>query len=415
MEEFSPLGSQAFLLVDLRGASAAQAESSHKLLKARLSQLPCPSIALAGQSRANESVAAADSAAVVVPATATGTDPGATAVHAATGDPGATVVCAATGDPGATAVRAVKRDPGDTVVRAVKGDPGATVVRAATGDGGLGSGSRAAVAVPAASPLCSDFDLVLSDARQLDVIVSRIEANPLAAAALAALLRHNEKSTVHEGLLAESLVYSTLQAGPEFARWLARKPAPRPAVSEFEPAVLISRQGKSLRLRLNRPHKHNAFCIEMRDRLCEGLNLAAADPGIKEICLDGAGPSFCSGGDLDEFGTFPDPATAHAVRCTRSPARSMAAVARRCKVRVHGACVGAGIELPAFAAKLTASPEAYFQLPEVSMGLVPGAGGTVSICKRIGRQQTAFMALSAETVDTKTALAWGLIDGIENE
>jgi enoyl-CoA hydratase/carnithine racemase len=130
------------------------------------------------------------------------------------------------------------------------------------------------------------------------------------------------------------------------------------------------------------------------------------------VILRVAGPAFCSGGDLDEFGTLPDPATAHAVRSTRNPGRLLARCADRLRAELHGACVGAGIELAAFAGRVTASEDAFFQLPEVAMGLVPGAGGTVSIPRRIGRQRTAYLALSGLSVDAPTARHWGLIDGI---
>jgi enoyl-CoA hydratase/carnithine racemase len=82
------------------------------------------------------------------------------------------------------------------------------------------------------------------------------------------------------------------------------------------------------------------------------------------------------------------------------------------EVRLHGACVGAGIELPAYARRVVASPGTRFLLPEVAMGLIPGAGGTVSIPRRIGRWRTLFLALSGDVVDAATALSWGLVDEI---
>ena len=165
-----------------------------------------------------------------------------------------------------------------------------------------------------------------------------------------------------------------------------------------------------LHLELDRPEKHNAYSATMRDALCEGLALAVADDRIEEIVLSGAGPSFCSGGDLDEFGSLPDPATAHAIRTTRSAARLLARCAQRVRVAVHGACVGAGIELPAFAARVSAREDTFALLPELTLGLVPGAGGTVSLPRRIGRQRTAWLALSAERLDAETARDWGLFD-----
>jgi len=79
---------------------------------------------------------------------------------------------------------------------------------------------------------------------------------------------------------------------------------------------------------------------------------------------------------------------------------------------VHGACVGAGCELPAFCRRVCAREDAWFQLPEVGMGLVPGAGGTASLPGRIGRQRTAWLALSGSRIDAAKALRWGLIDEI---
>jgi enoyl-CoA hydratase/carnithine racemase len=151
----------------------------------------------------------------------------------------------------------------------------------------------------------------------------------------------------------------------------------------------------------------------VRDALVEALGLAAADPTIEVVELSGAGPSFSSGGDLEEFGTVGDPALAHAVRLTRHPARWMHASADRIVVRAHGAVLGAGIELASFAGRVVATPDAFFGLPEVAMGLVPGAGGTVGIPRRIGRARTAWMTVTGARLNAMTARAWGLIDAIE--
>jgi hypothetical protein len=263
---------------------------------------------------------------------------------------------------------------------------------------------------PAVAPLLDCFDVVVDSEAELAPILDAARRTPLAAMALVQLLRQSAGLDVHQGLIAESLVYSTLQSGPEFGRWLAGRPARPPRKANPEPAVRVNRREHRLRLTLNRPEQHNAFSAEMRDALVDGLRVAVCDPSLSEVVLDGAGPSFCSGGDLDEFGTLPDPATAHAIRSTRSPGRLLAACADRLCFELHGACVGAGVELPAFARRVVAAEDAVFQLPEVAMGLVPGAGGTVSLPRRIGRQRTAQLALSGRRLDAATALRWGLVD-----
>ena len=115
----------------------------------------------------------------------------------------------------------------------------------------------------------------------------------------------------------------------------------------------------------------NALNTAMRDQLVEAFLLAALDDTITEIHLCGDGASFCSGGDLDEFGSFPDPATAHLIRLQQSVGRAIDAVAPRVTAHLHGACVGSGIELPAFAGTVVADATTTISLPEVSLGLIP--------------------------------------------
>ena len=259
-------------------------------------------------------------------------------------------------------------------------------------------------------PWAQSFDLVLEDDAELPAIAENIQANPIASLAMVQLLRQNATLSIHQGLIAESQVYSMLQSGPEFGNWLLHRKRPKAAEPNDEPAVELLRDGSRLHITLNRPERRNAFSAEMRDGLAEALQVTLVDSSIAEVILRGAGPAFCSGGDLAEFGTLPDPATAHAIRSTRNPARLLARCADRVRCEVQGACVGAGVELPAFTARVRAKRDAYFWLPEVSMGLVPGAGGTVSLPRRIGRQRTNYFALSQRRIDVETALRWGLVD-----
>lgn len=242
-------------------------------------------------------------------------------------------------------------------------------------------------------------------------LAAAASAAPRAAVTLVRLLRLTSVTSVADGLVAESMAYSTLLAGPEFAAWRGATPRRTPVASP-EPQVLVDRSGDTLRLTLNRPGRHNAYGRLMRDGLVEGLELALADPSLRRVELTGNGRSFCSGGDLDEFGTTPDVATAHVVRVERSAGRLLDACRDRVVARVHGACIGAGVELSAFAGRVEAHPDTFFQLPELRMGLVPGAGGTVSLTHRIGRWRTAYLALTGCRLDAATALQWGLVDAL---
>jgi len=236
-----------------------------------------------------------------------------------------------------------------------------------------------------------------------------VAAAPRAATVLAGLLRWSGALAVPEALDAESFAYSTLLGGEEFAAWLARR-GPRTPLTEVVEPVLLDRDAATLRITLNLPQRRNAYGRHLRDALVEALDVALLDPSVEHVVLDGAGPVFCAGGDLAEFGTTPDPVLAHLVRTRGGAARPLHALRDRLEVRLHGRCVGAGIELPAFAGRVVAAPDASFCLPELGMGLIPGAGGTVSLPRRIGRHRTLYLALSGTELDADTARRWGLVD-----
>lgn len=246
-------------------------------------------------------------------------------------------------------------------------------------------------------------------------IAASIAATPMAAAVTSQLLRATRSLAVHEALIAESFAYSTLQAGPEYARWLAAANY-RPTAEHGEP-VQLRRDGDRLVITLNRPHRHNALDAAMRDGLVDALTVATMDATITDVLLCGNGASFSSGGDLAEFGTASDPTTAHLIRTQYRPGEQIHVLATRlgdrCAAAVHGAVMGGGLELAAFAGRVVAAPDSKFLLPELSMGLLPGAGGTVSVPRRIGRWRAASMILGGNIVDATTALDWGLVDSVE--
>lgn len=263
------------------------------------------------------------------------------------------------------------------------------------------------------APLAVDCDARVDSEREAAALLAGVRRSPVAASVFVQLLRATESLPVPDALAMESLAYATLQGGAEFRRWLEGRPLPAPPPREEGPAVLLERAGEGLRLTLNRPLRRNSMSVEMRDALVEALQLVLADDTIRRVRLDGAGKCFSTGGELDEFGTAPDPATAHAVRSLTVPGRLLAACAERAEARVHGACIGSGIEFPAFASRVVAAPDAWFQLPELQFGLIPGAGGCVSIPRRIGRQRTAWMVLGGRRIDAATARDWGLVDAVE--
>jgi enoyl-CoA hydratase/carnithine racemase len=286
----------------------------------------------------------------------------------------------------------------------------------------LPAGIRVAIEKPDDDATFTLTETVSADRRAVTVasvddtlaeLADRCARWPQAAAICDDVLR-STASSVFAGVITESLAYSTLQSGPEFAAWLAeRGPATLPDIPD---PVLTDRLGDTLRIRFNRTRRHNAFTTDARAALLEALEVARLDDSVTEVVLSGNGPSFCSGGDLAEFGTFADPASAHLARTRHSPALALAELTERlgagCRAEVHGQVLGSGLEMAAYCGHVRCDPDATIGLPELALGLIPGAGGTVSITRRIGRWRTAYLVLSGATITAATALAWGLVDEI---
>ena len=280
--------------------------------------------------------------------------------------------------------------------------------------------NRSARSAPTPQPPAG-ADLYLTDAvdpprpwvstRAPEQLTAAIGANPQASATLVQVLRAHRGNVEHD-LLMESLAYAALQAGNEHRSWLEANDPGRSRDVSDSPAVSVTRSGRTLDLVLDRPSRRNAYSARMRDDLVAALQLALSDATITEVNLRGHGHNFCSGGDLAEFGTVENPSTAHQIRMTRSAAYLAHVASGRLTVHVHGSCVGAGVELAAFAGRVSADPGTTFRLPEVGMGLIPGAGGTASIPRRIGRERTAWLALTGTEIDADTAFRWGLVDSI---
>ncbi len=243
-------------------------------------------------------------------------------------------------------------------------------------------------------------------------LIRSISIAPHAAAVAVQLLRNLRGVPTGQALPLESLCYAALQGSAEHSAWLAARTVVAAAMPPGQ--LKVERDGAVLQLTLDRPEARNAIDRALRDQLHDAFSLATLAGDIQCIRLRARGATFSIGGDLQEFGTTRDPATAHLIRSRTLPAIAIAHCPARFEVHVQGACIGAGVELAAFASRLTAEPEAWFQLPELAMGLIPGAGGCVSIPARIGRQRAALMILSGRRVSAPTALRWGLIDAIES-
>ena len=258
------------------------------------------------------------------------------------------------------------------------------------------------------------LDFVADTELEVELLASFIGQHRQASAVLVQVTRVTMGLPVIAALTVESLGYATLQGSEEFSHWLSRQNKTNVGGLNNSSPVLMERTGTELSILLNSPSNRNALSVSMRDGLSEAFSLVAMDNSIENVVVSAAGSCFSAGGDLTEFGVSKDVAEAHRIRQLKMPAQYLAEHPGRYSFKLHGACIGAGIELPAFAGHISASRDTFFRLPEVAMGLIPGAGGCVSIPRRIGRHRTNYLAVTGMKLSVENALSWGLIDEITN-
>jgi len=164
---------------------------------------------------------------------------------------------------------------------------------------------------------------------------------------------------------------------------------------------------------LNRPEALNVYNIKMRDELYEVLSAVRDDPDLNVVVLKGAGDrAFCAGADLSEFLTAPPPVKARQVRWERDVWGLFLNLPQPVIAALHGYVLGSGIEMALCCDLRIASEEARFGLPEVTLGIIPAAGGSQTLPRTIGRAKSLEMLLTNRWIDAGEALSAGLVNRV---
>ncbi|WP_020065389.1 3-hydroxyacyl-CoA dehydrogenase NAD-binding domain-containing protein [Paraburkholderia caledonica] len=148
----------------------------------------------------------------------------------------------------------------------------------------------------------------------------------------------------------------------------------------------------------------NALSADVRRGLLAAIEAADSDPSVQAVLIVGAGRNFIAGADIREFGKPPVPPSLPDV-CNRIEACTKPVVAA-----IHGAALGGGLEVALAAHYRLAVDGAKLGLPEVQLGLLPGAGGTQRTPRLIGAQAALDLMLSGRHANAQEALALGLVD-----
>ena len=163
---------------------------------------------------------------------------------------------------------------------------------------------------------------------------------------------------------------------------------------------------------LNRPRVLNAYNMDMRDELYQVLMAVREDPEVGVAVVEGVGPSFCAGADLTEFGTTPSVTIARDVRWERDVWGTFLSIPKPFIAAIHGFCLGSGVELALLCDLRIASPDAVFGMPEVSLGMIPAAGGTQTLPRALGIPDALELLLTRKRVGAAEALDLGLVSRV---
>ncbi len=178
------------------------------------------------------------------------------------------------------------------------------------------------------------------------------------------------------------------------------------------PLVLLDRRGPVTVVTLNRPEKHNAMSLEMKDELTRVLKDLDADPGTRLIVVTGAGDkAFVAGADIAEFHGR-SPAEQRRMYEEGTVYDAVDRVTKPILARIDGYCFGGGLELAMACDVRIASERSSFSQAEINIGIIPGGGGSQRLPRLVGLGTALKLTLTGERIDAQEALRIGLVDEV---
>lgn len=177
--------------------------------------------------------------------------------------------------------------------------------------------------------------------------------------------------------------------------------------------VIYEKKEQIAYVTLNRPQALNAYSVQMRDDLYEVLSAIRDDDEVRVAILKGAGDkAFCAGADLTEFLTAPSVVEARKIRAVRDLWRLFLSIPQPLIAALHGYVLGSGMEIALLCDLRIASDDVVFGLPEVGLGIIPGAGGTQTLPRIIGLSWSLDMLLTNRRLASDEAYRIGLVNRV---
>ena len=175
--------------------------------------------------------------------------------------------------------------------------------------------------------------------------------------------------------------------------------------------VDVESEGGVTRIFLNRPEKVNALHSPALDSLLQGLHRIKADPELRVLVLGGRGKAFCGGADVQELSALNASNAGAFVQKIHAVCDAIRKLPVPVVARLHGAVIGAGLEIAAACDLRIAAEGTRFSMPEVRLG-IPSVVEAALLPRLMGSGRAAWLALTGEAIDARRALEWGLIEQI---
>jgi enoyl-CoA hydratase/carnithine racemase len=178
--------------------------------------------------------------------------------------------------------------------------------------------------------------------------------------------------------------------------------------------VDVEREGPVARIFLNRPEKANALTSRALDELERALRELARDRSLRTVILGGRGRTFCGGADREELSNLTAQTAGAFVTRIHEVCQAIRELPVPVLARLHGAVIGAGLEIAAACDLRVAAEGTRFAMPEVRLG-IPSVVEAALLPRLMGSGRAAWLVLTGEAIDARRALAWGLIEEIGDE
>jgi enoyl-CoA hydratase/carnithine racemase len=175
--------------------------------------------------------------------------------------------------------------------------------------------------------------------------------------------------------------------------------------------IAEERHGQVALVRLDRPEARNALSPDLMDALGEALERLDRDPGVRAIVIAGSDEVFAAGADIRalrerSFGEALFHPTAEFWKRVASCRTPLIAA-------VSGFALGGGCELALACDMIVASETAEFGQPEITLGIIPGGGGSQRLARVLGKQRTMELVLTGKRFSAKEAYEWGIVNRVD--